>query len=93
MHEANTAFKSALDKIAGFQNRLATLIALLPRHKCVWMAKGTNMKSHRVSQNKSEVKIGAMYKKIMLGKYASVMQKQQKLNPNNQYIYLMYHRQ
>lgn len=34
-----------------------------------------------------------MYKKIMLGKYASVMQKQQKLNPNNQYIYLMYHGQ
>lgn len=45
------------------------------------------------SQNKSEVKKGATYKKIMLGKHANVMQKQQKLNPNNQYIYLMYHRQ
>lgn len=70
-HKAKIALKSALDKTASFRNRLFTLI-LLPKHRCIWMAKGTNMKSRSVSQNKL-VKTVALYKKIMLSKHANVL--------------------
>ena len=48
MCNTKIALKTVLGKVAGLRDRLVIPIVFLPRHKCIWVARGTTL-SHVAS--------------------------------------------